>query len=386
MASIDRPAKTYLLLLLQNRTRMQQDFHLSAYDYHLPPENIAQHPTDRRDGSRLLVLEVEENKIHHHRFAGISGLIDDRDMLVVNDTRVFPARLSGRKQSGGKIEVFLLEFPTANIAANGSAWVTALLKCSKRPKPGSRLVLGNQLSCTVLELLDGGKARLELHFDPASNISEILRLCGQIPLPPYISRLEGTTAEDAERYQTVYADRPGAVAAPTAGLHFTAEILEALEHRGVELGKITLHVGYGTFAPVRAEQITEHSIHEEFVTVPADTVEKIRKTKARGGRIWAVGTTTVRALEYAALNREEIEPAEGWCGIYIYPGFRFRVIDNLITNFHLPNSSLMFLVAALCGRQTLLDCYREAIREGYRFFSYGDAMAVVAKKPAAEHP
>ncbi|RPH38969.1 MAG: S-adenosylmethionine:tRNA ribosyltransferase-isomerase, partial [Desulfobulbaceae bacterium] len=172
----------------------------------------------------------------------------------------------------------------------------------------------------------------------------------------------------------------GAVAAPTAGLHFTEEILDSLKHRGVELGRITLHVGYGTFAPVRAETITEHNIHEEYVMVPADTTEKIKKTRAKGGRIWAVGTTTVRALEFAAQGKGEIEPVEGWCGIYIYPGFEFKVVDNLITNFHLPNSSLMFLVAALCGRETLLDCYAQAIREGYRFYSYGDAMAVVARQ------
>ena len=376
-------ARNHHLLLLQNRTRMQQDFHLSAYDYHLPLENIAQHPADKRDSSRLLVLDAADNTIRHRVFADIVGLIDDRDMLVINDTRVFPARLTGRKKSGGKIEVFLLEFPSTVAGAEGSASATALLKCSKRPKPGSTLILSEQLSCTVLELLDGGKAKLELHFSPDRDIAEILQACGQVPLPPYISRVEGTTAEDTERYQTVYADRPGAVAAPTAGLHFTEEILDSLTARGVELGRITLHVGYGTFAPVRTEHITDHSIHEEYVVVPDDTAGKIKKTRERGGRIWAVGTTTVRALEFAAQGRDEIEPVAGWCGIYIYPGFDFKVVDNLITNFHLPNSSLMFLVAALCGRETLLASYSVAIREGYRFYSYGDAMAVVVKKPAA---
>lgn len=365
---------------------MQQDFHLSAYDYHLPAENIAQHPTDKRDSSRLLVLDMEGKTIRHRRFADIVELIDDRDMLVINDTRVFPARLTGHKKSGGKIEVFLLEFPTATAGANGSARALALLKCSKRPKSGSTIILNDQLACTVVELLEGGKARLELHFSPDQDITEILQSCGQIPLPPYINRLKGTTAEDSERYQTVYADQPGAVAAPTAGLHFTEELLESLENRGVALGRITLHVGYGTFAPVRNERISDHSIHEEYVMVPVETTEKIRMAKERGGRIWAVGTTTVRALEFAAQDREELGPVEGWCGIYIYPGFRFRVVDNLITNFHLPNSSLMFLVAALCGRETLLDCYTKAIKEGYRFYSYGDAMAIVAKSPAPATP
>ena len=364
---------------------MQQDFQLSAYDYHLPPENIAQHPADRRDSSRLLVLDVTGKSTRNLGFADIVELIDDRDMLVINDTRVFPARLTGRKKSGGRIEIFLLELPVAIAGSPGSARAMALLKCSKRPKAGILIVLNDKLTCTVVELLEGGKARLDLHFSPDQEISEILRACGQIPLPPYISREGGTTDEDAERYQTVYADRPGAVAAPTAGLHFTEEILDSLKHRGVELGRITLHVGYGTFAPVRAETITEHNIHEEYVMVSTDTTEKIKKTRERGGRIWAVGTTTVRALEFAAQDMGEIGPVEGWCGIYIYPGFEFKVVDNLITNFHLPNSSLMFLVAALCGRETLLDCYAQAIKEGYRFYSYGDAMAIVARQSGTEN-
>ena len=365
---------------------MQQDFQLSAYDYHLPAENIAQQPADKRDNSRLLVVDMIENRLHHRRFTDISSLIDNQDMLIVNDTRVFPARLTGHKKSGGKIEVFLLEFPAMTASQPGLAQATALLKCSKRPKPGSTLILNNQLVCTVLELLEDGKARLALHFNPEQDIAEILQICGQVPLPPYISRRQGTTAEDSERYQTIYANQPGAVAAPTAGLHFTAEIIESLRQRGVELGSITLHVGYGPFAPVRHERITDHSIHEEYVTVPVETVAGIKKTRERGGRVWAVGTTTVRALEFAAQNRKEIEPVAGWCGIYIYPGFKFRVIDNLITNFHLPNSSLMFLVAALCGRETLLDCYATAIKEGYRFYSYGDAMAIISKAAASGQP
>jgi S-adenosylmethionine:tRNA ribosyltransferase-isomerase len=363
---------------------MQQDFTLSAYGYHLPEDRIAQHPADRRDHSRLLVLDTARGETNHRRFGDILDLIDPGDMMVINDTRVFPARLSGRKDSGGRIEVFLLEMPVRIGLPDEPAEAVALLKCSKRPKPGSRLLLDGGLACTVLELSDDGKARLAMHFRRDEDIGEALATCGQVPLPPYIQRDNGTTPEDRERYQTVYADRPGAVAAPTAGLHFTSDLLQALAGKGVSIGRITLHVGYGTFAPVRTESIREHSIHEEYVIVPADTVSGILKTRQRGGRVWAIGTTTVRALEFAARRKEAgLGAVEGWCGLYIYPGFEFRVVDCLVTNFHLPNSSLMFLVAALCGRETLLACYESAIREGYRFYSYGDAMAIVRPKTMA---
>lgn len=356
---------------------MEKDFTLEAYDYHLPAENIAQKPAGQRDQSRLFVLDTANNTRNHRNFADILEYIRDEDMLVVNDTRVFPARLHGRKDSGGRAEVFLLGYPMPGDAP-GMAEVEALIKSSKRPKPGSTITISANLSCTVVELLDGGKARLALSF--TGELDTTLAACGQVPLPPYIGREEGTTEEDVTRYQTVYANQPGAVAAPTAGLHFTEDLLAKLTTRGVLLGAITLHVGYGTFAPVRAKKILEHKIHEEYVVVPRDTVEKIEAAKKRGGRIWAVGTTTVRALEFAARDGN-LRPMEDWCDLYIYPGFTFRVIDNLITNFHLPSSSLMFLVSALCGRETLLDCYREAIREGYRFYSYGDAMAVIRSRP-----
>ena len=360
---------------------MQQDFTLSAYDYHLPEDRIAQYPADRRDHSRLLVLDNAGKAVSHRLFTDIADLMQAGDMLVINDTKVFPARLNGRKDSGGKIEVFLLGMPVRTGKPEGPAEVIALLKCSKRPKPGSRLLLDGGLTCTVRALLDDGKALLDMHFNKEDDIESVLAACGQVPLPPYILRQNGTTDQDSERYQTVYADRPGAVAAPTAGLHFTADLLQHIRDKGVALGRVTLHVGYGTFAPVRTEAIREHSIHEEYVVVPAGTVEKILQTKGAGGRVWAVGTTTVRALEFAARQRTSgLGEAEGWCGLYIYPGFEFRVVDCLITNFHLPNSSLMFLVSALCGRETLLSCYETAVREGYRFYSYGDAMAIVSPK------
>jgi len=242
--------------------------------------------------------------------------------------------------------------------------------------------MNKRLSCTVEEDLEGGKLKLRLHFDPSLGLAETLQRSGQVPLPPYISRKNGCTAEDVTRYQTVYASQPGAVAAPTAGLHFTDSLLAKISKQGSSIGQVTLHVGYGTFAPVRETDITRHQIHREYLTIPQETVDTITATKKRGGRIWAVGTTTVRALEFGAVKTGSLQAIEDWCDLYIYPGFQFKVIDNLITNFHLPDSSLMFLVSALCGRKTLLDCYAIAVKEQYRFFSYGDAMAVITKPSA----
>jgi S-adenosylmethionine:tRNA ribosyltransferase-isomerase len=370
---------------------MQQDFNLQSYDYHLPEKNIAQHPADRRDTSRLLVIHHPEGRIEHRRFADIVDLIAAGDMVVVNDTKVFPARLTGTKQTGGKIEVFLLGFPEEkNGMESAPEWstatATALIKASKRPRLNSQITIGEGLSCRVLELLEDGKARIELQYKSSQDLAVILAEHGQVPLPPYIERTEGTTTEDRERYQTVYADQPGAVAAPTAGLHFTDTLLQALSAKGIAIGRITLHVGYGTFAPVRTEHIREHNIHEEYVIIPPETARQINATKKNGGRIWAIGTTTVRALEFAADDQGQVAPTQGWCRLYIVPGYHFKVIDNLITNFHLPCSSLMFLVSALCGRETLLTCYREAIQLGYRFYSYGDAMAIIKETAGRERP
>lgn len=358
---------------------MHPDHRLSSYSYHLPPGLIAQQPAEKRDNSRLMVVNMvhgRPGRPSHRRFSDLAEYIGKDDMLVVNDTRVFPARLLGRKESGGKAEVFLLEFPQEHLLSPGTAGATALIKASKRPKCGSTIIISQHLHATVLDDLGDGKVRLRLHFDPAMGLAETLRRCGQVPLPPYIDRSEGCTEEDVRRYQTIYASAPGAVAAPTAGLHFTEDLLRRIADRGALFGQVTLHVGYGTFAPVREEDITRHRIHEEYLSVPAKTVDAVARTRERGGKIWAVGTTTVRALEFAAQGGN-LRAMEGWCDLYIYPGFRFQVVDNLITNFHLPDSSLMFLVSALCGRETLLDCYAAAIKEGYRFFSYGDAMAII---------
>lgn len=358
---------------------MQEDLTLSSYNYHLPEHLIAQHPEEKRDNSRLMVVHAGNHDPQHFRFCDIGRYIGKEDMLVVNDTRVFPARLLGQKETGGKAEVFLLEFPVIDNKNSGTAVTNGLIKSSKRPKIGAKITINEMLSCTVTEDFEDGKLKLKLQYDQLLGLAETLKRSGQVPLPPYISRKNGCTNEDVHRYQTVYASKPGAVAAPTAGLHFTDELLRGITEQGTLFGQVTLHVGYGTFAPVRETDITRHQIHREYLSISQETVDKIALTKKRGGKIWAVGTTTVRALEYGAKKSGRLEAIEDWCDLYIYPGFQFKVIDNLITNFHLPDSSLMFLVSALCGRETLLDCYKTAIKEQYRFFSYGDAMAIISE-------
>lgn len=357
---------------------MQQEFSLQAYNYTLPPENIAQHPADARENSRLLILGRKNGKQEHGRFHQIIDLLNPGDLLVVNNTKVFPARLHGHKESGGKVEVFLLSYPVEKEGENQEkrAEVTTLIKSSKRPKPGSLLFLGPDLKARVLELLDGGKVTIELSYSSSKDLSAILENYGQVPLPPYISRQDGTTEDDRERYQTVYAQTPGAVAAPTAGLHFSEKLLQAIQDKGVDFTQITLHVGHGTFAPVRCEDIRDHRIHQEYVSVSQASADKINAVRKAGGKIWAVGTTTVRTLEFMADKDGRLQAGDDWCGLYIMPGYEFKVVDNLITNFHLPESSLLFLVSALCGRESLMNAYREAITKGYRFYSYGDAMAV----------
>ena len=356
---------------------MQEDLKLEAYHYDLPHESIAQRPADKRDNSKLLVLNRTDKSHQHLHFSDVHEFIQKGDLLVVNNTKVFPARLFGQKATGGKIEVFLLEFPKLIENSSHSARAHGLLKSSKRPAIASTITISEELHCQVVDYLDGGKALIEIYFNEELGLVRCLELAGNVPLPPYINRKEGSTKEDSQRYQTVYADQPGAVAAPTAGLHFTTELLDKLKDKGVTIAEVTLHVGYGTFAPVRESDITRHQIHREYLTIGRDVVKKVNETKKQGGKIWAVGTTSVRALEFGAKETGALQPMEDWCDLYIYPGFTFKVIDNLITNFHLPDSSLMFLVSALCGRETLLSCYTSAIKKGYRFFSYGDAMAII---------
>lgn len=357
---------------------MQQEFSLQAYTYRLPQENIAQHPADARDCSRLLTLNRQSGTRHHGHFHEIIELLNPGDLLVVNNTKVFPARLHGHKESGGKVEVFLLSYPMEKEgdAKTKRAEVLALIKSSKRPKVGSTLFLGPDLRARVLELLEGGKVKIELSHAKDLELAPLLERDGEIPLPPYIDRREGSSAEDKRRYQTVYAQNTGAVAAPTAGLHFSEELLKAIADKGVHFTAITLHVGHGTFAPVRCEDIRNHNIHQEYVSVSQSSADTINAVRKAGGKIWAVGTTTVRTLEFMADAGGKVRAGEDWCSLYIIPGYHFRVIDNLITNFHLPESSLLFLVSALCGRGPLMESYRDAITRGYRFYSYGDAMAI----------
>jgi len=334
------------------------DFH-----YDLPPELIAQQPLARRSDSRLLQLGRRGGAIADHRFGELPELLREGDLLVFNDTRVIPARLFGRKESGGKVEVLMERLL-------GEKECIAQVRASKPLKEGGAVVLedGSRLLMTGRE---GEFFRLALD---AGSLSEKLQALGHMPLPPYIERAD--TAEDAERYQTVYARAPGAVAAPTAGLHFDTELLQRIDERGIERAQVTLHVGAGTFQPVRVDDIEDHRMHAEYLEVTEACCDAVRRTRERGGRVVAVGTTSVRALETAA-SGGVLEPYRGDSRIFIYPGYRFAAIDGLITNFHLPESTLLMLVCALAGMQETLAAYRHAVAGRYRFFSYGDAMLIL---------
>ena len=330
-----------------------------AFHYDLPKELIAQIPLDERSASRLLVLEG--GSLGDYQFSDLAQLLRSGDLLVLNDTRVIPARLYGHKPAGGKVEI-LLERVT------GARTATVQLRASKNPRMGTALELADGASAHVLE--KEGRF-FELAFD--TDLDPFIRAHGEVPLPPYIKRVAET--QDKARYQTIYARMPGAVAAPTAGLHFDPILLDSLDRRSIKRAFLTLHIGAGTFIPVRTERVENHRLHSEWFQVSEDLCDCIKKTKANGGRIIAVGTTTVRALESAALNGL-LHPHEGETTLFIYPGFQFRVVDAMITNFHLPESSLLMLVAAFAGRRPVLDAYRHAVAHRYRFFSYGDAMLV----------
>jgi S-adenosylmethionine:tRNA ribosyltransferase-isomerase len=357
------------------------NFNLASFDYHLPEELIAQQPAAKRDQSRLMALLCTEKHREHLQFDDITRLLNSGDLLIVNNTKVFPARLFGHKETGGKVEMLLLSFPE-NLDCSDTisqAKGLALIKSSKRPKPGSMLHFDNKLTARVDTLRDDGKVELTLQYSARESLEKLFETLGQIPLPPYIKRPKGSTREDSKRYQTNYAQHTGSVAAPTAGLHFSKKLLTAIKQKNVQMAEVTLHVGYGTFAPVRCNDIREHQIHQEYVTVSAATAQAVNATKAAGGRIWSVGTTTARTLEFAADASGQVQPTEDFCGLYIYPGYQFKVVENLITNFHLPQSSLLFLVAALAGKEFILESYLEAVRKKYRFFSYGDAMAIITQ-------
>lgn len=340
---------------------------LEQFDYFLPPELIAQEPADDRSSSRLLTLDRTSGSIAEDRFAAISELLQPGDLLVVNDTRVIPARLIGVKESGGRVEVFLVR----KVNRFGEVW-HCLLRASKAPRPGLRILLAEGMTATVQEHGDGECWAVD--FSPAEGFQDWLERQGMMPLPPYIKR--APEAGDKERYQTVFAREKGAVAAPTAGLHFTAELLESLKMQGVEVVSLTLHVGLGTFLPVRVDDLREHRMHREYYAIPEVTAAAVNERKRSGGRVVAVGTTVVRALEQAARADGTVSVGEGEADIFIYPGYKFKVVDSLITNFHLPKSTLLMLVSAFAGKELLFRAYAEAVKRKFRFFSYGDAMYI----------
>lgn len=338
----------------------RQDFY-----FELPEELIAQDPLEDRSGSRLLVLEKETGEVSHHIFKEIVDYLEPGDCLVLNDTKVIPARLIGAKEdTGGKIEVLLLK------RREGNVWET-LVKPGRKARPGVRISFGDgMLTGEVVEIAEEGNRLIRFEYEGI--FEEILDQLGQMPLPPYITH----QLEDKNRYQTVYAEHTGSAAAPTAGLHFTPELLEEIEKKGVDIAKVTLHVGLGTFRPVKVDNILEHHMHSEYYQIDEVAAGKINRAKENGNRVICVGTTSCRTIESAADERGRMKACSGWTGIFIYPGYQFRVLDCLITNFHLPESTLIMLVSALAGREHTLEAYREAVIERYRFFSFGDAMFV----------
>ncbi len=344
---------------------------LSDFDYELPEELIAQTPIEPRNASRLLVLDPATETIRHHRFFELRDFLTPGDTLIFNDTRVMPARLIGhREPGGGRVEIFLLR------RVEGDVWET-LVKPGRKARIGVVVRFGEELSAEIMDNTEFGGRLVRLRYQGI--FEEVLDRLGETPLPPYIHE----KLTDRERYQTVYNRETGSAAAPTAGLHFTREQLQELKDYGVNLGFLTLHVGLGTFRPVKEERIEDHTMHREFYAIGEKTAQLIMDTKARGHRVIAVGTTSIRTLESAASGKNEIAARSGWTDIFIYPGYEFKIVDAVITNFHLPKSTLIMLISAFAGRELVLRAYREAVKERYRFFSFGDAMFIPGKAPAA---
>ena len=340
---------------------------ISDFDYFLPEKQIAQVPADPRDSSRMMVLSPKTQTIEHRHFYQLDEYLTDGDVLIFNDTRVIPARLIGvRQPTGGKAEVFLLR------QLERDRW-EVLVKPGKKMRVGSVIMFGHELSCEVLEHTDFGGRIVKFSYEGI--FEEILDRLGTMPLPPYIHE----TLEDLERYQTIYSREKGSAAAPTAGLHFTESLMDRLRKKGVHLGFVTLHVGLGTFRPVQVDEIEDHVMHSEFYSIPTETADLIRMAKQEGRRVVAVGTTSIRTLESAAVDHGMIEAKQGWTNIFIYPGYQFKIVDAVITNFHLPKSTLIMLVSAFAGREFTLQAYRTAVEENYRFFSFGDAMLIQSR-------
>ena len=339
----------------------RQDFY-----YDLPQELIAQDPLEDRSSSRLLVLDKGTGETQHHTFREIVSYLEPEDCLVINDTKVIPARLIGEKEeTGAKIEVLLLK------RGQNDVWET-LVKPGRKAKPGTRISFGaGLLKGEVIDVVEEGNRLIRFEYDGI--FEDILDRLGQMPLPPYITH----QLKDKDRYNTVYAAHEGSAAAPTAGLHFTPELLDEIRAKGVDIAKVTLHVGLGTFRPVKADDVENHHMHSEFYMIDEEAAEKINRAKERGGRVICVGTTSCRTIESAADENGRLKACSGWTEIFIYPGYTFKILDGLITNFHLPESTLIMLVSALAGREHVLAAYEEAVRERYRFFSFGDAMLII---------
>ncbi len=335
------------------------------FDFELPEELIAQDPLEKRDNSRLMVLDKDTGTVSHKVFYEITEELQPGDCLVINDTKVIPARLFGEKEdTHAQIEVLLLKRREKDV------WET-LVKPGKKAKPGTVIEFGDgKLRGEVIDIVDEGNRLIRFSYEGI--FEEVLDELGQMPLPPYITH----QLKDKNRYQTVYAKYEGSAAAPTAGLHFTEELLEQLQEKGVKIARVTLHVGLGTFRPVKVENVLEHHMHSEFWQVSEETAAMVNETKAAGGRVIAVGTTSCRTIESASTEDGVLHAGSGWTEIFIYPGYRFKVLDGLITNFHLPQSTLIMLVSALAGREHVLDAYKTAVEEKYRFFSFGDAMFI----------
>lgn len=350
---------------------------LSEFDYDLPEQLIAQKPLRERDQSRLLLLNRNTGKLFHHRFCDIYDFLLPGDVLVINNTQVIPGRLLGKKASGGNVEVLLLGYEKGHTgsAEPGVFICDCLVKASKPSKPGTRLFFDKRLTG---EILSGQQGIYTIRFTFEGDFESLLYRIGQVPLPPYIRRPRADNEiEDKYAYQTVYASEKGAIAAPTAGLHFTRLLLDNLQKKSVKIAPITLHVGYGTFSPVRAADIRDHRLHSEPYYISRKSADMINTSKEAGARIIAVGTTCVRTLEYAVNDHGATVPGRGECDLFIYPGYAFKMIDGMITNFHLPKSSLLMLVSAFAGLDRLMAAYREAIEHEYRFYSYGDAMLII---------
>ncbi len=348
-------------------------FSLTDYDYKLPHDLVGQVPCARRDRSRLMRLNRADGKIAHHLFCDVADFLHPGDVLVVNNTRVIRGRLLGKKATGGKVEVLLADFAGGSKPVNGSGGFECdcLIKAAKAPQKGSALLFEEGLTGTVLEQRNG---IYRVGFSCRQDFDLMLDRIGRVPLPPYLRRPDED--RDRQSYQTVYAVAKGAVAAPTAGLHFTDELLESIKARGVRVVAVTLHVGYGTFQTVRSHDIRQHRMHAERFVIPETSAAIINSARLEGRLIVAVGTTSVRTLEYASDDNGVVRPGSGVCDLFIYPGYRFKAVDAMITNFHLPKSTLLMLVSAFADRDMILSAYRQAIRRGYRFYSYGDAMLI----------